>query len=716
MQGAERSDRELLDASALVGHLVPAGSMFAFLAEHRGRVFPDEQFADLFPSAKGRRSMPAPVAASILTLQTLLDYSDAEAAEAARCDLRWKVACGLALDDTGFHPSTLTYWRRRLARSERPHRITDAVRQVVQATGVLRGRRRRAVDSTILADAVATQDTVTQLISQIRRVGRVVPGAVDQIAAVCPGHDYTRPGKPDIDWDDPAAKDALVSALVTDANSLVAALAGAKLDEPAAQALALLALVAGQDVEPAEGSDGTDGRWRIARQVAEDRVVSTVHPEARHTRKSPEARRDGYRAHLAADPDTGIITDEQLTKAAGRDNSDPAVAAQFLANDIANDIANANDRDGGPHTTAGLQHSGTDQGQAGDPDRTASWQWYGDSAYGTGELRDALGQAGHEAVIKPKPVQSPVAGGFTIDDFAVDDDEKTVTCPAGHTRPVSPIGRVATFGALCRICPLRERCTTSKTGRKVVLHEHDALLRQARREWKSDPTLRERYRRHRPNIERVIAQGCQPRRAPVEAALPRRGTQQRLAQTAYRRAQPPQPDQPGPALGQRMGPRNLLTAHNRGCKDNHRLIPWPGHTQTRPDPPGNVHLGSERSPIAGQPDRAPTGAYPEKEAPIFSAFLVDPAAASRSGRDDLAMGGRGRGAGCGHFSGDGGGLEALEGQPQTQRELPQSHREGGDRRPCGELRDDAEERRDGGGDEQGGSDESDQGDGARHEA
>ena len=186
------------------------------------------------------------------------------------------------------------------------------------------------MDSTILADAVATQDTVTQLVSAIRRVAREVPGAAGTIAEVCTGHDYSRPGKPKIDWDDPAAKDGLVPALVNDANAVVAALAGADLDEDAASALALLALVAGQDVEPAEGSDGRDGRWRIARKVAEDRVISTGDPEARHTRKSPEARRDGYRAHVAADPQTGIITDEKLTGAAGQDNSDPAVAAQFL--------------------------------------------------------------------------------------------------------------------------------------------------------------------------------------------------------------------------------------------------------------------------------------------------------------------------------------------------------------------------------------------------
>ncbi len=123
---------------------------------------------------------------------------------------------------------------------------------------------------------MATQDTITQLIGAIRRVGREVPGAAEVIAAVCTGHDYSSPGKPRIDWSDPAAKDVLVSALVGDANAVVAAFAEAELEEAAAAALALLALVAGQDVEPAKGSDGRDGRWRIARRVAPDRVISTA--------------------------------------------------------------------------------------------------------------------------------------------------------------------------------------------------------------------------------------------------------------------------------------------------------------------------------------------------------------------------------------------------------------------------------------------------------
>ena len=512
MQGFERMDREFTDAELLAGHLVPAGSMFAFLAAHRAEVFPDADYADLF-AAFGRPSLLATRMAAVLALQSLHDFSDRETAEAVRFDVRWKVACGLAIDDAGFDPSSLVYWRGRIARSGRPHRVNEAIRLIVEQTGVLAGRRRRAVDSTILADAVATQDTVTQLVSAIRRVAREVPGAAEQIAAVCTGHDYAVPGKPKIDWDDPGAKDALVSALVSDANAVVATFRDAELDEAAASAVALLALVAGQDVEPAEGSDGTDGRWRIARKVAEDRVISTVDPDARHTRKSPEARRDGYRAHLAADPETGIITDEKLTRASGTENSDPAVAEEFLA-------AGAGQGEAGP--AAAVQPPATSEdedddsgaGQHGeDGTGREPLAWYGDSAYGTGDLRGAIDDAGHAAVIKPKPLQAPVAGGFTIDDFTVDEQAGTVTCPAGNTVTLSRT-RIATFGVACRDCPLRDRCTTCKTGRKLVLHERDDLLRAARADWAAGTGLREDYMAHRPNVERAVAQmaTCRGRR------------------------------------------------------------------------------------------------------------------------------------------------------------------------------------------------------------
>jgi hypothetical protein len=238
----------------------------------------------------------------VLVLKELFDLSDPQAAEALKFDIRWKVACGRPLTQMSFDPSTLVYWRKRIAASDRPDRVFDAVAEVIAQTGILAGRRKRCVDSTVFDDAVATQDTVTQLVAVIRKVARVVPGAAQVIAAV--GKlDYSRPGKPPIDRDDPQAKRALVSDLVNDALAVLAELAGpaAERDGPAADALGLLALVAGQDVEPAGDSDGTDGRWRIG-------YPGTAYPqiEVQAARRVPRARgrRTGDRAdHRVRDDD-----------------------------------------------------------------------------------------------------------------------------------------------------------------------------------------------------------------------------------------------------------------------------------------------------------------------------------------------------------------------------------------------------------------------------
>jgi hypothetical protein len=459
-----------MDAESVSGHLLPQGSVYAFLAGHRRELFPDAMFADLFPSALGRPSVPADVVAAVLLLQALEGRSDREAIEALTFDLRWKAACGLSVSAAAFHPTVLTYWRRRLSASPQPNRIFDAVREVIAATGAVRGKTRRALDSTVLDDAVATQDTVTQLIAAIRRVRREVPGAAEVVAAHCRAHDYDDPGKPAIAWDDAEARAALVDALVSDAHRLLGHLAEQELGPRAAEALALLALVAGQDVEPIEDSDGTDGRWQIARRVAADRVISTVDPEARHAHKTVSRRQDGFKAHVVVEPDTGLITDIRLTQAAGAANSDAAIGIDLLADD---------DTVTGPV------------------------QVLGDSAYGTGEALEALDKAGHLPVIKPWPLRPAVPGGFTADDFTVDEAAGTATCPHGVTRPISRT-RVVTFGAACRGCPLRARCTSSADGRSLKLHPHDAQQR-AHRARAADHEFQATYRRHRPMVERSIA-------------------------------------------------------------------------------------------------------------------------------------------------------------------------------------------------------------------
>ena len=459
MQGSQDPNAQLLDAGALVGHLVRDGSIYAFLAEHRHRLFPDEMFADLFPSRRGRPSTPPQVAATVMVLQSLEGLSDREAAETLRCDIRWKVAAGLPLDDEGIHATTLTYWRRRLGQSDRPERIFDAVRDVVAETGLLARSTRRALDSTVLQDAVATQDTVTQLVAQIRRVRKAVPAAA---AVELDAHDYSQPGKPACAWDDPAARDVLVTGLVNDALRLLDALEDIELDDGQQQAVALLALVAGQDVE----QDEDPGTWRIARGTAKDRVVSTVDPDSRHVHKNRTSYVDGFKAHVSVEPDTGLV-----------------VAAELTAGNVPD----------GPVGVALLQRE------------EQPLQVLADSAYGAGEVRADLKQAGHTPIIKPKPLRptTDAPGAFDLDDFDIDTAAGTVTCPAGQTVQITAKGN-ATFGVRCLGCPMRERCTTAKDGRSLKVHEHHDLLAQARRD-ATDTDWQDRYQQHRPMVERTIA-------------------------------------------------------------------------------------------------------------------------------------------------------------------------------------------------------------------
>jgi IS5 family transposase len=473
MQGEWTGELVGPDVWATCRELIPVGSVFAFLAEHREVLFPAGSFADMYPSRNGRPSLPPGVLAAAVVLQSLNGLSDFETVQALRCDLRWKAACGLGLYDTAFDPSLLTYFRRRLAGSGDPQRIFAAVRAVVAATGALRGRARRALDSTVLDDAVATQDTVTQLVAAIRRVIRQVPGALDVAEEHCTAHDYTSAGKPKISWNDESARADLVDALIGDAHRLLGHLPERAYGSGPADALGLLALVAGQDVEPAEGSDGRDGRWRIAEGTVRDRIVSTVDPEARHIHKNRTRHQDGYRAHLAFEPEVGLITAVELTGGTGAGNHEAAVAGGLLEGE--------------------------------DGDLTV----LGDTAYSAADLREHLHAHGHDLVIKPSPLTPAVPGGFTTDDFAIDTGAGTVTCPAGHTRalgrPAANGSRQAQFKNLCAACPLRNRCTRSKTGRVVHVRAHYDQLKAARDHAAASSEWQAQYRRWRPPVERAIA-------------------------------------------------------------------------------------------------------------------------------------------------------------------------------------------------------------------
>lgn len=299
---------------------------------HRGcfSLFGDAMFADLFADI-GRRSVPPMVVAVVMVLQRIEGLSDREAVDRFGFDLRWKYAAGgLDFDYPAFVHTVLVDMRARLARSEKPNRIFAVTLEVARQAGLV--GRRRVLDSTPVYDAVATMDTVTLVRSAIRGLLAAAGDVEPELRAVLRrDDDYASAGKPVCDYDDPAAREALVDALAKDAQALLVALDGRQLPVALAQAAALLAAVVGQDLD-----EGDDGCFRIARRVAKDRIISTVDPEARHGHKTSAHSFDGYKGHVAIDPDSELVTATTVT--AGN-CGDAAVVADLLKKDLPTPLA-----------------------------------------------------------------------------------------------------------------------------------------------------------------------------------------------------------------------------------------------------------------------------------------------------------------------------------------------------------------------------------------
>ena len=465
--GAAVKQGQFGDAAVVLGDRLAAGSLYRLLADESHRLFPDDYFADLFVATpRGRPTIPARTVATVMLLQSFEGLSDRDACDRLAFDLRWQAAAGLSTAAESFHPTVLVGMRNRLRSSERPYRLHEDTLAPARAAGVLKGRA-RVLDSTALYDAVATQDTVTQLRAAIRKVLATVPAelAAQVRAALRRDDDYDSIGKPPCDWDDAAARGALVDALVRDAHAALAVLDGQALAGPGAESAALLALIAGQDVAPDD-----DGVFHIVRGVAKDRVISTVHPEARHGHKSRRRHIDGYKAHVSVDPDSELIANATATPA---NVADREAAKDLLA------------EPGAPPEAK--------------PDVV------GDSAYADGATLAELGEQGYDVVAKVPPARNGT-GGFSKDRFDIDLGAQTVTCPAAHTVPIA-LGRSggrASFAPHCGACPLRADCTSAGAGRSITVHPHEAALQRAKAAQRSED-WKERYRAERPVVERKIA-------------------------------------------------------------------------------------------------------------------------------------------------------------------------------------------------------------------
>lgn len=448
-------------------HLVTKGSFYERLADHGHEIVSDDDFAHLYSERKGRPSIPPSVMVRAMLCATHDRTSDAETSRRTRVDSDWKAAMGVSDDFEGIGATTFSLMRSRMVVHDADNELFRRTIEKAVERGILKGGLTAIIDSSPVHGAGAVADTY-ELVRGFMR--QVVRAAGERLS------DQTRReaepfcgAKPDIDWQDPAARKAHLGELVAAGMALLAE--AVHIDDPAVREPAdLLAQVIDQDVEADE-----DGGPRIRQGVAPDRVISHFDPEMRHGRKSASRRFDGHKMDVIADEDSELV----------------------LGVDVR--AGNAPDGEGAvPLLEAAQEVPGVEVGTL-----------VGDMAYSEGDVREAVEDAGAEMVAKVPPTTN--SGRFPKTDFEVNTEAGTVTCPAGQTTTKSKKakdhkrrrGLLYVFpDATCATCPLREQCVGGKKGRTIFVGRHHDRIAAALAAQEEPAT--EALLRRRAKVERKI--------------------------------------------------------------------------------------------------------------------------------------------------------------------------------------------------------------------
>lgn len=467
-------------------------SFYVFLADHRHELFSDDDFAMLYCKDNGRNSVPPSLLATALILQTFDRTSDQEATDRARFDQRWHLALGVSDEEVPFAKSSLCTFRNQLIIHKQAKLLFQKGIEHLRRHGFIKKHKiQLALDTTAIFGKGAVEDTFNLLAEGLRQVLKVLAEIDSQTSeAFAAANDFTRyiapsfKGSWSIDWDNETDRQTVLDSLVADCQRVLA-LASTTLKQYAAeseqakqilQSTDLLSKLLAQDVRRNE----TDNA-EIIDGVARDRIVSVHDPEMRHGRKSATQRFDGFKASVAVDTDSQLIADVEVLPANAHDSTNASTLVAESSKNLESPI------DG----------------------------MLGDGAYGTAEARLEARTEGY--TITAPMGRLPQTGRFTKDHFTIDLTNNTVTCPAGQTTSTwyarhtkTSRGTIFTHRGFsfsvkqCRGCSLRAQCLKPETShRSVLVHEHEALLQEAKAFQRTDE-YRVRYRK-RVVVEHRIA-------------------------------------------------------------------------------------------------------------------------------------------------------------------------------------------------------------------
>lgn len=427
--------------------IIPKDSIYYGLSQ-ANEIFKDELFADAY-SFSGRPSIPPGRLIKVLLLQFYDKVSDREAENRARYDLRWKMALGVSIAESGFNYSALSRFRARLLLHQKERTAFEEILEAAIAKGLLPGNcAKQIMDSTYVLGAGALQDTYTLIRMAVRKLLITINKRLDLIALLPKplNHDYQSKTKPKINWQDPAERNKLLNELCQDALQIVETADKLELTPKEQELRDILATVAIQDIEQQK-----DGTVKMKQGVAKDRLISTTDPEMRHGRKSSSRRFDGYKTHTAMETDNNFITKIEVTPGNIHDSEAAAVLVD-------------------------------EQPEERKPDKVL-----GDMAYGTGQNREEMEKRQIE-LICPVPADLGRNGCFPKSAFTIDLDNETCQCPAGriaaekiYDKKTNRLKVFAFSQEQCQNCPLLNQCTKSKKGRRTItVNQHERHLQKAR--------------------------------------------------------------------------------------------------------------------------------------------------------------------------------------------------------------------------------------------